>query len=395
MKLIVLSSYPEKDMVHSAKTVGGAYHTKGILTALKKIHPEVQITVLGEIFGKKETYTENGIQVLRRWKRSTMFSLWKVFSILASPQYDKVLVSFELNMYGNALMSLTVCWQLLLLKIMGKKPNLIVQHVLAGFVSLEKNPFKRLVMDNIRVWFYQLLLLGAHKVIVFEGQFKETVKNYHRDISVIPLFVPEAHRRDRGSASKKIGIPQDTLHVLYFGFLSPYKGVDWLVDSWPQIPNTTLVLAGGINPNHKNNPTYTTFAKNVLEKAQQKGITTTGFIHEKDIPDYFNAADVVILPYTTFFSSSGPLSLAYAYKKGILFSKELKKYAKSADFKKSLEETNLSLESLSFDFTQSGLKKTILWSQKNLGKLTKFSRSMKQKRDPKRVAEMLYQSITN
>lgn len=395
MKLTVLSSYPEKGLIHPTKTVGGAYYTKGILTALQSIHPEMSITVLGEQLGKKEAYQENSITVSRVWKRNSLLSLWQAFFTLTSKEAEKVLISFEVNMYGNLSMSLTVCFQLLLLKLMGKNPCLVMQHVLSSFDSLEKNPLKRILLDGTRKLFYQFLLLSTHRIIVFEEQFKNVISANNKRIVVIPLFVPQATRGDRDKASKAIGVSPDTFHVLYFGFLSPYKGIDWLVDAWPNIPNTTLIVAGGPNPNHKNNPSYMTFVNNVLRKAQEKGIKTTGFVQEKDMANYFNAADVLILPYTTFFSSSGPLSLAYAYEKGFIFSKELKKYAHSEDFKNSLEETNISLESMSFDYNKIDLEKTVLWSRKNLDKLTKFSQTMKQKRDPEIIAEMLYQSILN
>jgi len=60
-----------------------------------------------------------------------------------------------------------------------------------------------------------------------------------------------------------------------------------------------------------------------------------GFLDEKDLPVYFGAADLVVLPYRTFMSSSGPLSLAQAMGKPFILSEEAARVLKTQDFKES------------------------------------------------------------
>ena len=59
MKLLVISSYPEKDQVHGEKTVGVGNYTKATLLALMRADPGLDITVFAENLGNREDYIEN------------------------------------------------------------------------------------------------------------------------------------------------------------------------------------------------------------------------------------------------------------------------------------------------------------------------------------------------
>lgn len=97
----------------------------------------------------------------------------------------------------------------------------------------------------------------------------------------------------RKEARKKLGIKEDTFVYLYLGQVRGYKGVDDLVESYEKVksPKNQLIIAG-------------------------KG-SSTGYIADDDLQIYFNAADVVVLPYKKI-ATSGSALLAFSFGKAVI-----------------------------------------------------------------------------
>ena len=127
--------------------------------------------------------------------------------------------------------------------------------------------------------------------------------------------------------------------------------------------------------------------KNLSNEINRKKIITTGFVPEKKIAGYFSNTDLVILPYKMFFSSSGPLSLAFSFEKPFILSRPLIGYFDSPDFLEALRQTGLKKEDFIFDLNKVSFEHRLNWAKNNLDKLANFSRIMKEKRDWKTVAK--------
>jgi len=191
-----------------------------------------------------------------------------------------------------------------------------------------------------------------------------------------------------------LGFKLDDFYVLYFGFLSPYKGANLLVEQWTKNKGERLILAGGGNPNHMKDKGYARFVNNTLEKAKTIGILAPGFIPEKEIPLYFSATDLFILPYQVFMSSSGPLSMAFGFEKPVLLSHQLAGYFETDDMKETLKEAGLKPSDVIFDFDLNNLNQKLKWARKNMSKLRKFSLLMSEKRNWKNIGKM-YLKVLN
>jgi len=375
MEILVISSYPEKSQIHGEKTVGVGYYTKATLLALVKANPDIKLRVWAEMFDKKEAYVENKITVERFWRRGNFFSLFKLF-IKASKEKNKVIMlPFEMFMFGHLTHVAFTLPLMLLLKLRGKNIVLVVHQVLGGNIStFEKNPLKAALLSSVRKIFYSYLLFVSHRLIVFEEEFKERVGRSSK-VKVIPLAVIREPHIDKRVARGKLGLDQDKKYIFYFGFLSKYKGVAELLDIWEEIDDVELIIGGGGNPNHLGEPDYKEFVDETLKKARDKGAITTGFIPEEQMLDYFCAADLLVLPYTVFMSSSGPLSHAFSQGMGVMFSSPLRGYFNSEDMKNTLDEAGISVDEICFDLDKP-IKNKILWSLHNLNKLEKFSGTM-------------------
>jgi len=375
MKLLVISSYPEKGQIHGAKTVGVGNYTKATLLALVKANPNLKIEVFAENLGTKESYTENKIEVKRFWKRGSVLSLISLFIESSRQETKTILLPFEMFVFGGLMQTAFALPLLLLLKLKGKKIILVLHQVLGGNIStFAKNPIKVAFLSVIRKTFYSYLVFISHKTVVFEQELKERLGNKSK-VVVIPHAVIQEPYLGKNVAREKLGLDKHKKYIFYFGYLSLYKGVLELLNIWDEIDNAQLIIGGGGNPNHMNKPEYKTFVDSVMQKAKEKRVITTGFIPEEQMGYYFSAVDIVILPYTVFMSSSGPLSHAFSYGKGIMLSDNLRDYFNSEDMREALEKSHISIDEVCFDLDKP-IKNKLLWSLHNLEKLEGFSKEM-------------------
>ncbi len=115
---------------------------------------------------------------------------------------------------------------------------------------------------------------------------------------------------DKQDAKIKLGINPDTLLILFFGYITRYKGLDLLLEAFASInaaSNVHLIIAGRVYDNYKQ----------ALDELQIKyKANNIQFIirriEEEELPVLFGAADLTALPYREA-SQSGVLFMSYAY----------------------------------------------------------------------------------
>ncbi len=128
----------------------------------------------------------------------------------------------------------------------------------------------------------------------------------NKEIAVIPHGIPEKERLDTTTSRKRLGIPEDATVFLFFGTVREYKGVDILIRAFGKVRgNVYLVIAGKpwIDP--------TPYIE--LGRGTNRIKFDFRLIPDEEVPYYFSAADLVILPYRWFSSQSGVSSLAIGY----------------------------------------------------------------------------------
>jgi glycosyltransferase involved in cell wall biosynthesis len=103
--------------------------------------------------------------------------------------------------------------------------------------------------------------------------------------------------------------PADRPIVLCFGLMRPYKGIDVLLEAWRGIEDAELWIAG--MPRMDIAPLLAAAPPNVRFFPR--------FITDGELPGYFLAADLVVLPYREI-DQSGVLFTALAFGKPLLLS---------------------------------------------------------------------------
>jgi glycosyltransferase involved in cell wall biosynthesis len=399
--LLVVSPFPPKEKYSHPKSALASF-TYNLIENLVGIDPELKITILADTIPDSNT-TLKSAHIVRCWTKNTITVFITLLEcIYRYHSYKKVLIQFEWNVFGKGFYYLlSFPFLILALRILGKEPSIVVHGVLTDFseITIEKSsPFSTRILSFFARMFYRILSLLSFKLIVLE----EYLRKQLIDIGISPVKIETiAHGVDNSvrlihqdAAKKKLHIEQDQKLLVFFGFLVPYKGPDILLHTivpyLEKNPNSKLYLVGGESTNFAKDPEYKKFIKNIYELAENfpLQIVITGFIANDEISTYMSAADLLLFPYRTLLSSSGPLSLAYSFGKPFLLSEKLTNYQLSQDFKNSMETTHISPKDIFFLLNDSqDLHKKIDYVLKHETTFTQFSKIMKDQRDWKNIAE--------
>ena len=156
-------------------------------------------------------------------------------------------------------------------------------------------------------------LLSYASIIISPSEYyidgSKFLRKYRNKIVVIPnginlhdFEIPYSKEECR----KKLGLPLDKKILLFFGYLSPYKGPDVLVKAMPKIirdvPDVELVFAGkGVMREELE----------MLSKVLgiEKNVRFVGFVDDDLKALYYKAADIFCLPSTMSTESFGIVNL--------------------------------------------------------------------------------------
>lgn len=404
-KVLVISSYPPKGETHNKKVVGIASFAKNTLSSLNKL----KIRVLAETLDGEKNYTENNIQVLRIWKRGSIFVFPILLRAVLISEEKIILFEFEHAMFGNTLSLIPLPFFLFITeKMLGKKVIFVFHQIiddlngLHGHINMTKNSFEIKSLNIFISIFYMSILFSTTKVIVFEDELKDRLSKFgdKRKIEVIPHGVEKFHTNlTHQEAKAKLGLKKNNFLLLSFGFLAWYKGTDIAIRQFSSLSRdlknkVKLIIAGGPNPNHIGEKHYDEYLRRVRNEADKNGVIVTGFLPEEEISLYFEAADLVIFPYRTFMSSSGPLSIALSHNKPFIISQNLEAITKSTDFKKALVNSNISRQDLIYKDGKNSLENKIknLNNAHNRDKMIRFSKALAKEREFRKVAK-LYEEL--
>lgn len=384
---VFFSSYPQKDQIHSPQIVGGAAYTKSLLLQLHRQSPQTQFTVYAETFNDDvpTSYEDSGIKVKRQWVRNNFVSIFRSVLSLSHEGANSVVVSYEVNMVGNVFSNIVLLLALTLFIFKRKKIYFALHQVVDSFDVIEKNKAWSSLLYFFKQCLFSYISLLATQLIVFENRLADYLPN-PKKVSIIPLAIDEPRKIDKEEARQKLGLKKDEFYMLYFGFLSPYKGIDTFLDLYSKKMGT-LIIAGDGNPNHIHDKSYQRFLSEVKKKAKDKEVILTGFVPEELIPYYYAACDVVILPYKMFFSSSYPLSMAFSYQKAVLLSPALSGYFKSGDIKQSAVQAHLPQRQVIFEPDVKDVMSKIAYVKSHYDKFISFAAHLTSRRNWSVIAQ--------
>lgn len=112
-------------------------------------------------------------------------------------------------------------------------------------------------------------------------------------------------------ARRRLNLPDNARILLCFGFIRRNRGYEYLIEAAKDMKNTIVVIAGKSEDKDVCKKLLT-YEKKLLHLR-----VFVKWIPDEEIQYYFNACDVVVLPYTDI-TTSGVIPLAYAFSKPVI-----------------------------------------------------------------------------
>jgi D-inositol-3-phosphate glycosyltransferase len=228
------------------------------------------------------------------------------YAVTAKPRIFHILWNNKFELFDRTLL-------MLYYKALRKKIVLTVHNV-----NSRKRDSKDSALNRFTLRFQYRL---ANHIFVHTEQMKrELVEEFDVQgvrVSVIPFGINNAVPNTfltECEARRRLDIDNNKRIILFFGHITPYKGLEYLIDAFQQIlagrDDYRLVIAG----RPKNCDRYWAAIQQTIHKEVQAGevLLRAEFIPDDETEVYFKAADVLVLPYRHIYQS-GVLFLGYSF----------------------------------------------------------------------------------
>jgi glycosyltransferase involved in cell wall biosynthesis len=150
----------------------------------------------------------------------------------------------------------------------------------------------------------------ANHLIAHCRSAEETIREAYRLDSTVPITViPHGNyigkyprNISRADARDGFDLGPDELVYAFFGRIRPYKQAPYLVETFKCIDeDATLIVAG--------NPSTKSLRRTLLKKSEDSDDVETKleFVPDEEVSRYFEAADVIVLPYQDILTSGSAI----------------------------------------------------------------------------------------
>ena len=144
---------------------------------------------------------------------------------------------------------------------------------------------------------------------IIQGQFS------NKDCQIMPhsdIDIFYNNNSNMIESKQTLNLDENTKYILFFGTIKKTKGLDILLDAWSLInesfENYKLLIVGKEWQNNEFN-----YRKMIAKNGLQKSVLWIDErVQDTEVSLYFNASEVVVLPYTRIYSS-GVLFRAMGY----------------------------------------------------------------------------------
>jgi D-inositol-3-phosphate glycosyltransferase len=188
-------------------------------------------------------------------------------------------------------------------------PHVIMFHTLGAIKNAigvgESEPALRIMAERE-------LVGDCQRIIAATAQGKEELISYYgalpEKISVIPCGVNlELFRHiDRETARRELGVNGHKI-ILFVGRIDPLKGIDKLLQAMPRLDtqnNLRLLVIGGDEDSQPEVERLQRLSRNLRI---QGSVTFAGIVDQRELPLYYSAADVCVMP--SYYESFGLVAL--------------------------------------------------------------------------------------
>jgi len=295
----------------------------------------VHVSIVGPRPGQASSaeWNDDGIEVHSTFVRRSAWAAWQAHARIVSLPNIVVHVQHELFAFGGLSSALMLPLMLTSLQRRGFKVITTIHGVIplseitGHFVKANRIPGNAVIARTLWRGLVRRVALASDIVHVQEEVLRDLLRLEYGlsqiPVRVVPLGIePDLRTMDRAAARSALGIALESEVALFFGYLSAYKGIDYLLAELVQLlaerPNLHVVIAGGV-PSRLTGSLHPQATLDKLTVGRDR-VHLCGFVPDVKVPMVFSAADVLLLPYRVAMSSSGPLALAIGYDIPVLMS---------------------------------------------------------------------------
>lgn len=168
--------------------------------------------------------------------------------------------------------------------------------------------------------FYGFFLRHCHQIRVYSDTTRQVAIEkfglnpaHIQVIQDLPYHFYYQNTASRVESRQKLNLKETDFVYLFFGEIKPYKGLDNLLAAYAQVatPSDRLLIAG-----KSYDASYFASLKNLGDKIPSVRWFHR-FIEDQEVQFFFNAADVVVLPFVRI-DHSGSVDLAMSFAKPVV-----------------------------------------------------------------------------
>jgi glycosyltransferase involved in cell wall biosynthesis len=305
------SSLYSKKLIEGLTRLGPSCVLYGPLAILPGKSPKIMVPI--------------GPETVRVWTQN-LFP-FQIFHRAARDKPDLVHIQFEfygIHSYGPIYTSTGLPFLLLLLRLAGIKTLVTLHSILPSAGSQlsklrDASPvpgrIPTILLTSFLIISYKLTGLLSTGIVVHAQAFKRRLVDQYRVSPSKIIVVPHGVEPYQSSQPKVITNERITNCILYFGVISPRKGIESLLSAFALLmkrrEDCELFLAGS-SP-----PYFHGYEMALKDQAARLGLgQRIHFLGEVDDPEahvLFERARFVILPYSYDVSASGVLSWAIGH----------------------------------------------------------------------------------
>ena len=224
----------------------------------------------------------------------------------AKPRIFHILWNNKFELFDRTLL-------MLYYRFLGKRIVFTVHNVNAGRRDSKDTRLNRL---TLRIQYR----LGNHIFVHTEKMKHELIEEFgvqRARVTVIPFGINNAVPNTSltpGDAKQRLGLREEERAILFFGRITPYKGLEYLIAAFRQVlargEDYRLIIAGRPDKCEE----YWRAIREEIHEDVQRGrvLLRADFIPDDETEVYFKAADVLVLPYRHIYQS-GVLFLGHSF----------------------------------------------------------------------------------
>jgi glycosyltransferase involved in cell wall biosynthesis len=300
--------------VHS----GVSLYSEGLIAGFEKANANQSLVAIANASAKTSISTSN-LKLLRVWTRGPRY-IMQVFSTLIREKPAVVHFQHEFFLYGGALTALMFPFLLLLTRLAGMRVVVTMHGVIpkretnskfaeAFFVTA--NP----VILKLALGLTTMLISKFSNVIIVHSESLKKTLNLDYNV---PLRKIHVIQHGIGDPKPVTSAEYEEKSVLFFGNITPSKGLEVLIDAFEKIdvPDSKLIIAGSPHPRGKKY--FANIEQRIRQSPVSKNIVLTGYVKDEEIHRLFEKSSLVVFPYTCAVSCSGGLAFALQHHKPVV-----------------------------------------------------------------------------